>query len=386
MGTDRDAPPALPGIRILSRLGQGGMGTVWKGLDERLGREVAVKALAPRLAADGAYVARFQREARYLARLRHENLVTVYDVSRGSLGKAPCLVMEYVAGETLARRLSRQGRLSWTEARGLLLQLLAGLEAVHQAGLVHRDLKPGNVLVDEKGRVKVMDFGLAKDAAEAALTQEGMILGTPEYMSPEQARGDAVSPASDVYAVGVIAWEALSGRTPFRADSTVATLRMQCQDPVPPLPEGLPLEAQGWILRALEKDPARRFRDAGEMHQALASGAPPVRAASPPLATPLSQAAPLPQAVPVRHRGRRARFWAAAGVALAAAASSFLLLRPAPQPSVRLLLERTPFEGRLVGIRTDPAGGHVVVIVSKDGERAFRIAVGQEASLEFPEE
>ena len=363
-----DRPPALAGLKILSKLGQGGMGAVYKAQHLSLGRLVAVKVLAGPLAGNPAYVERFLREARYLARLRHPNLVTIYDVS--SAGPVPHLVMEYVEGSTLSKRLSERGGMAWAEARQVLERILDAVSAIHATGLVHRDLKPANIMLDAAGQVKVMDFGLAKDASEAALTQEGMILGTPEYMSPEQAKGDPVSPASDVYALGVIAYETVSGRPPFKADSTIATLRMQCQDDPPSFSSpGLPDSAGAWIRKAMAKDPAARYRDAAEMRRALDAPAP---------------APATPDAVPHPPPRRRWRLpAAAAGILLALLA--LLAWRPAKTPAApraRLAAaEQEAVEGSLVSIRPGNAGGHVVTLKTGGEERAVEIPADRGAEL-----
>ena len=365
-----DSPPALPGLKLLAKLGQGGMGTVWKAQDLGLQRTVAVKLLSGELAVDPDFVARFQREARYLARVKHPNLVTIYDVV--TAGAIPYLVMEYVEGSTLARRLAK-GAMPWGEAEPLLKELLEAVSAIHAAGLVHRDLKPANILLDASGRVKVMDFGLAKDASAAALTQEGMLLGTPEYMSPEQARGAAVSPASDVYALGIIAYQMLSGKPPFKGAGTGATLRMQCQDdPAPLAAQGLPPSEAAWILRALAKEPEARFKDASEMRRALGARIP---APSP--------AAPLP-AAPPPSRPAWMR-WAAglAGAVLALAVLKGLRDRGQRPPTwaALTLAGQSALRGELVSIRPLPEGGHVVALKVDGEERAIEIPAGQSADL-----
>ncbi len=374
------ALPVLPGLKVLSKLGEGGMGTVYKALDERLGRTVAVKVLAGHLAGDKAFVTRFLREAQYLAKVRHDNLVTIYDVV--TAGATPYFVMEHVEGESLAEHLEARGRLPWNEAWRLLDPILAAVGAMHAAGLVHRDLKPGNILLDREGRPKVMDFGLAKGRSDAALTQEGIILGTPEYMAPEQAKGDPVGSPADVYALGILAYQMVSGRLPFKGASTMATLRMHCQEEAPSLvamAPGLSPAVEAWIARAMAKDPRTRFRDAGEMRRAMAEG---VKASGG--STTTSAARPLLRPPP---RGRKARLVGGGAILLIA----LLVLvavksrrRPPASPALPvavLSLEGETLRGILLGIVPTEEGGHRIRLRVDGREREVLIAPGQEASL-----
>jgi serine/threonine-protein kinase len=368
------ALPALPGLKVLSQLGEGGMGTVYKALDGRLGRTVAVKVLAAHLASDPAFVTRFLREARYLAQVRHDSLVTIYDVV--TAGATPYFVMEHVEGDSLAGHLEARGPLPWNEAWRLLDPILAAVAAIHGAGLVHRDLKPGNVLLDKEGRAKVMDFGLAKGLSDAALTQEGVILGTPEYMAPEQAKGDAVGPPADVYALGVLAYRMVSGSLPFKGANTMATLRMHCQDEPAPLGErvpGIPAGVAAWIARAMNKPPEARFRDAGEMRRAMAEGL-----ASSGGTTP--EAARAPVSSPV---GRK-RLWlvggAVAGLLLLLAVVRSWRKEPA-LPEAVLSLGGQTLRGTLLGIASLADGGHRIRLRVDGREREILLGEGQEASL-----
>ena len=355
--------PSLPGFRVEGRLGEGGMGAVYRAFDERLGRRVAVKVLSERLKADRAFVERFEREARLQARVAHPNLVTIYDASDGFL------VMEYVEGTTLDRHLASRGRLPWEEARRLLDGVLSAVAALHAAGLVDRDLKPANVLMDAEGRPKVMDFGLAKGASEAALTQDGMILGTPEYMSPEQAKGDVVGPATDVYALGALAYEMLSGRPPFRGAGTAAVLRMQCEarpEALLPLAPGLGPDAAAWVHRALVKAPSARFRDAGEMLRAL----PPAASRDDARTTVITG--------PTAPRRRFPWAWAAAG--LLGLLALLLFLRPG-MPGASIETGGRKVEGRLEAIEPLPGGGHRVRIRFGGKEESVDLPPGQEGRL-----
>ena len=300
------------------RLGTGGMGEVFEAHDRKLGRRVAVKLLLPTVADPNAR-ARFVREVQLAAALTHPNLVTVYDV--GTEGTRPYFVMEVVDGRTLAAAL-RDGPLPIDEATRVADGMLAGLGAAHERGLVHRDVKPGNVLLGTNGAVKLTDFGIAKAAHDAttALTATGQMVGTPSYLSPEQVGGEAVGPTTDVYASGVVLYEMLAGAPPFRGDSAIATALQHRQAPVPPLverrPDVPPALAQV-VGRALEKDPAARFADADTMRGALAASTRVAPAESVGDTTIAHQTSvlPAPAAPPGRGReGRRRRRWVPAVV------------------------------------------------------------------------
>jgi Protein kinase domain len=251
-------------------LGAGGMASVYRATDRVLERTVAVKVLGPPYDQDPAFVERFRHEARAAARLSHPNVVAVYD--SGSAAGVEYIVMEYVPGETLADILRRQGVLDPGRAAEVGRLVCEALEAAHAQGLVHRDVKPANVLVSHDGQVKVADFGIAK-AASHTLTGSGPLLGTAAYLSPEQAQGGAVDARSDVYGLGCVLYELLTGAPPFVADSPVAVASRQVSEPPEPPSRrnrkvGPTLEAV--VMTALAKDPARRFQTASAMGQALA--------------------------------------------------------------------------------------------------------------------
>jgi predicted Ser/Thr protein kinase len=257
--------------KVEGTLGEGGMARVYRGTDEVLGRTVAIKVLADRYAGDDRFVTRFRREAQAAAALSHPNVVAVYDT--GDDGPAHYIVMEYVEGETLSEVLKREGPLDPARAASIAEHVAAALQAAHERGLVHRDVKPGNVMIDGEGRIKVMDFGIARAAAEDTLTQTGAVLGTAPYLSPEQAQGDRVDARSDVYSLGCVLYEMVAGRPPFTGDSPVSlAFRHVNEDPKPPSTyrPGVPPEIEAVIMRALEKDPARRFGSAEEFRRALA--------------------------------------------------------------------------------------------------------------------
>jgi hypothetical protein len=246
------------------------MATVWRGRDRSLDRAVAIKRLHPHIAGEPQAADRFKREALAAASLSHPGVVTVFDAGEDPDG--PFIVMEFVEGETLADLLRREGRLSPEQAGQIAARVAEALEHAHRRGLVHRDVKPGNILLDRAGNVKVADFGIAKSLQETdRFTRTGTVLGTATYLAPEQAAGDGATPASDIYGLGVVLYEMLTGRVPFEAETPVAVaLAHQTQAPAPPsLLAPVPSTLEGIIMRALAKDPGQRFRSAGEMAGAL---------------------------------------------------------------------------------------------------------------------
>ncbi|HJV05434.1 MAG TPA: protein kinase, partial [Actinomycetota bacterium] len=268
-----EAPRVLSDrYEVRSTLGRGGMAQVYRATDRVLGRTVAVKVLSRRFSEDRRFVARFRREAQASAGLNHPHVVSVFDT--GSHDGVHYIVMEYVEGETLGAILAREGPLPLDRAARIAADVAEALESAHRQGLVHRDVKPGNVMIDRQGRVKVVDFGIARAAADDTLTQTGTVLGTASYLSPEQARGDRVDARSDVYSLGCVLYEMVTGRTPFAADSSVAmAFRHVNEEPRPPseLRPEVPAELDAVVMRALEKEPDHRFRSAAEMRGALLS-------------------------------------------------------------------------------------------------------------------
>jgi serine/threonine protein kinase len=259
--------------RLLSLLGAGGMAEVYRAHDPRLDREVAIKVLPVDLARQPGFLERFRREARNVARLDHPNILPIYDF--GEQDGATYVVMPLVEGGTLRDRIVRQGVCSLREAASILYQLAQALQEAHARGLVHRDVKPANVLLGPGERVLLADFGIAcalADESEPALTQMGMGIGTAEYMSPEQARGEPVDHRADVYALGIVFFQMLTGRVPFTSDDHFSTALMQVHEE-PPAPRSLnptiPPAVEALMLKALEKDPARRFQSAAEFAQGL---------------------------------------------------------------------------------------------------------------------
>ena len=325
--------------RLLTRLGNGGMAEVWAAEDSELGRQVALKMLHARLAADQDFVERFRREASAAAGLQHPNVVQVYD--RGESQGTYYIAMEYLRGQSL-KDLVRRGPLDPAYAVELVIQVLKAARFAHRHGIVHRDLKPHNVMLDGEGRVKVTDFGIAR-AGASDMTETGSIMGTAQYLSPEQAQGHAVTERSDLYSVGVMLFELLTGRVPFEGESAVTIALRHVSEP-PPAPSRLnPAVSPALdsvVLRALEKDPGRRFHDADEFIAALAA-----TAEAPGDATQVTRVVPAAAYVPPpdhvvaqpvaddEDRGRSWPWWLAGLLVLVAVAlGAYLWLREDTEP------------------------------------------------------
>ncbi|MDQ7028871.1 MAG: protein kinase [Ardenticatenia bacterium] len=253
--------------RLTERIGEGGMAEVYRGIDLRLGREVAVKVLRPQYAGDQKFLERFLQEARAMASFSHPNIVNVYDVGRE--GRRYYIVMEYVPGTDLRRFLQQRGQLPVREALEIARQIAAGVGAAHRKGIVHRDIKPGNVLITPTGEAKVADFGIARAmTATHHLTEPGVVWGTTAYLSPEQIRGEAATPASDVYAIGVVLFEMLAGRPPFQGEDHVAIALQHLNESPPRLSQlnpRVPPSVERLVERMLSKDPAQRFATADDV-------------------------------------------------------------------------------------------------------------------------
>jgi serine/threonine-protein kinase len=342
--------------RVVSRLGSGGMADVYLAQDRLLGRQVALKLLHHRFAQDQEFVERFRREASSAAGLSHPNVVAVFD--RGEWDGTYYIAMEYLPGRSLKAVVREHGPIAPSDAIDIVVQILLALRFAHRRGIIHRDIKPHNVILDEEGRAKVTDFGIAR-AGASDMTMTGSIMGTVQYLSPEQAQGYAVTEASDIYSVGVVLYELLTGSVPFEGESAVTiALKQVSVQPTPPSqlnPQVSPaLDAV--VMRALAKDPAQRFAGADELIAALqqaragiapapggwgpdpaqaGNGAPPTAALPMPLPSAGSDGKPADPAAAeaaAAKRRRRAR-WIAAGVAALAILAVVLLLLLLPTKS-----------------------------------------------------
>lgn len=258
-----------PGLTLAGRytltdhIAGGGMGDVWRGTDEVLGRTVAVKILLPALVAEPGFAARFRDEARTMATINHPGVVNVYDY--GSDQGVTYLVMEYVEGDALSKTLSRVGRLTPSRTMSLMAQAADALQAAHDKGIVHRDVKPANLLVRPNGTLVLTDFGIARSAAASQLTAVGSVLGTASYISPEQASGKGASPVSDVYALGVVAYQCLAGRRPFEGGSPIEIALQHVDGTPPPLPQDIPKPVRDVVDRCLLKAADARWPTAASL-------------------------------------------------------------------------------------------------------------------------
>ena len=251
---------------VQAKIASGGTSTVYRGVDVRLDRPVALKVMDSRYSGDNQFLTRFQLEARTVARLKHPGLVAVYD--QGLDGRHPFLVMELIEGGTLRELLAERGPMPPHAVVAVLRPVLGGLAAAHRAGLVHRDVKPENVLISDDGDVKIADFGLVRAVAAAGITSASVILGTAAYLSPEQVRDGTASPHSDVYSTGVLTYELLTGRAPFTGDSALSIAYQRLDNDVPPASAvigGVPPQFDQFVARATARDPADRYADAIEM-------------------------------------------------------------------------------------------------------------------------
>jgi serine/threonine-protein kinase len=262
--------------RLNRRIAGGGMGEVWAALDEVLARSVAVKILRRELADDPTFRERFRAEARHAASLSHRGIAAIYDYDDGTadMRAAPFLVMELVPGEPLSTIISDQGRLSPARTLDVVGQAARALQAAHDGGVIHRDIKPGNLLVTPDGTVKITDFGISRATNSVPLTLTGAIMGTAYYISPEQASGGAVTPASDIYSLGIVAYECLTGRRPFDGDTPVGVALAQVREEAPALPRDIPVPVHDLVMRMLAKQPDDRPASAAEVsRQAFSVGA-----------------------------------------------------------------------------------------------------------------
>jgi serine/threonine-protein kinase len=406
---------------VLAPLGQGGMGTVYKARDHTLEETVALKVLRSDVRNDRDMERRFRTEIRLARRVRHRNVCGIHEY--GEEGGLRYIAMEYIEGTDLRRVVTEKGPLPPDQAFEACIRVAEGLQAIHEAGIIHRDLKTANLMVDGQGVVRLMDFGIAKQfGAEAAVgaTATGLIVGTPEYMSPEQARGDALDPRSDVYSLGVVAFELFTGKVPFRGSTPMATLFKHLQDPPPldgPAAAGLPAEAVPVVRKAMAKSPEGRHASAMDFAHAMVD-AREAAGIAPPAAGPLTPRpsrtlsgtaatlgppgptishAPTPTRLPAASqedapatvldrpgtrpaaapRPRRARAAMAASVVVAALAAGALWMRdrgpaevviPQPPPAPATSLAAAPLSSGTLVIDALP-WGEVTEVVRADGTR-----------------
>jgi len=342
-------------------IGSGGMGIVLRAFDERLHRVVAIKVMAAPLATNAAARKRFQREARAAAAVCHDHIVTIHAVEES--GDLPYLVMQCVAGMSLQQRIDRDGPLALHEILRVGMQTAAGLAAAHAQGLIHRDIKPANILL-ENGveRVKITDFGLARAAADASVTQTGIVAGTPQYMAPEQARGEALDCRTDLFSLGSVLYAMSTGRAPFRAANSMAALKRVCDDATSPIREAN-ADVPQWLIELIDKlqakNPDDRYQSAAEVADLLGR-----RLAQLQHSTPLPPLAPAKPA-PSRRAAQRLRTWAVAAAVLLAILATFAIAEGTGVTQVAATVIRlmTP-DGTLVVETDDPA---VKVTVEGDG-------------------
>jgi eukaryotic-like serine/threonine-protein kinase len=347
--------------RVLNRIGSGGMADVYCAEDSQLGRRVAVKLLYPRFAEDQEFVERFRREASSAAGLQHPNVVQVYD--RGEWDGTYYIAMEYLEGRSLKQIIREEGALDPDRAIDIAIQVLRAERFAHKRGIVHRDIKPHNVIVDDEGNAKVTDFGIAR-AGTSDMTETGSILGTAQYLSPEQAQGHPVSARSDLYSTGILLYECLTGRVPFDGDSPVTiALKQVSEEPIPPaeLNPAVSPELEDVVLHAMAKDPAWRFASADEFIAALEAvrGRPATGtfAHVPPRA-------PIEELEEADRRNLRWLLWVLLALALVAAGiAAYLLLQPEQKTvpdvvgrqsaSAAQTLNQAGFEVRIQPVQSD---------------------------------
>lgn len=249
-----------------TRIAIGGMGEVWEATDHVIGRTVAIKILKDEYMGDPGFLERFRAEARHAALVNHEGIASVFDY--GEENGSAFLVMELVPGEALSTILERDGQLSTDKTLDIVAQTSAALQAAHAAGLVHRDIKPGNLLITPDGRVKITDFGIARIADQVPLTATGQVMGTVQYLSPEQASGHPASPATDIYSLGIVAYESLAGKRPFTGESQVAIAMAQINEQPPPLPPTVAVPVQNLVMAMIAKKPEDRPASASAVARA----------------------------------------------------------------------------------------------------------------------
>lgn len=378
--------------RLQRLIATGGMGQVWEGLDTRLGRQVAIKVLKAEFSEDSEFVERFRAEARTVAMLNHPGIASVYDYGETEIeageGRTAYLVMELVNGEPLNSVIKRTGRLSLRHALDMLEQTGRALQVAHTAGLVHRDVKPGNILITPTGQVKLTDFGIAKAVDAAPVTQTGMVMGTAQYIAPEQALGRDATAASDVYSLGVVGYESVSGKRPFTGDGALTVAMKHIKETPPPLPPDLPPNVRELIEITLAKEPNHRYRSGGPFADAVAAvragrrpprpnSAPTIGRAAPAAIPSVTQAraaaaaeyrppptASRPRATTGSHRpppprrtfspGQRALLWAAGVLGALAIIIAVLIVVNAQDKRDRPAQQETSTSTTVIGVPPEP--------------------------------
>ncbi len=331
--------------RLEERLAAGGMGAVWRGTDTRLNRVVAVKLLHSGLSGNDRFRARFHQEAQAVAQLQSPGIVSLYDYGEEHApeGLVSYLIMELVRGQALDNVLRQRGRLSPNETLKIMASAAEALDVAHQAHIIHRDIKPGNLLVDSDGSVKIVDFGIAAAKGGAGLTETGTVMGTLAYASPEQLQGSQLTGSTDLYSLGIVGYEALAGRPPFAGNEPTAAIAGHLTGQPAPLPPDVPGPVGQIIMRCLAKDPRQRFASAAELAQVCRSGGmgggttAMLAPASPPPQSPQSTQVMTPGAGPGdgrRHR-RGAHLAAPDAAGRLSAEPGPASTGPAPTPSAR---------------------------------------------------
>lgn len=389
--------------RLKEKIGSGGMADVFLADDLLLGREVAVKVLHQRFASDPSFIQRFRYEAQAAANLNHPNIVNIYDW--GNEGDLYYIVMEYVEGRDLKDVLKAEGRLRPEWAAEVAAEISAALQFAHRRNLVHRDIKPHNIFITDLSRVKVMDFGIARGGNGGGITQTGVVMGTPQYISPEQAQGMAVDGRSDIYSLGVVLYEMLAGQVPFDDPSPVTIAYKQVrEDPVPPsvIEPEIPPTLEAIVMKAMAKNPANRFQTAQEMKADLLRFLEGMPVSATPVMTEVAYPAAAAAPVPAAQASRRNLIWIAAGVVTALVILAIVLsiifsggggkvaipnLAGMSQDEARQALEALGLKMGSVGLQYIEDGSQKVgVVISQDPEWGTMLAKGQSVNVVVTQE
>ncbi|HJQ70971.1 MAG TPA: protein kinase [Blastocatellia bacterium] len=374
--------------KIIDKIGEGGMGSVYKGIDEMLEREVAIKVLRPELASQEHVVERFRTEAKTLAKLNHTNIATVFNFIHQD--DHYFMVMEFVRGETLDQIIRKTGAMVFEQAVAMFCHALDGLEHAHSLGIIHRDIKPANLMLSDTGIVKVMDFGIARVLGTSRMTKQGNIIGTIEYMSPEQIRGEETDARSDIYSAGILLYEMLTGRVPFESKSEFELMKSQIEDPPTP-PSNfvtyLPDQAEQAIMRALAKKPEARYQSATEFRQELlrsmATSTAPLGDSAPVYAAPATRvsspiAAPIPVESPSKETKADDDMYVDRETIVTAPK------QVAPKPSAPALINRPGEPAAAAVDEAAPFAGQAAEAIQEDETENVKERVRQVIPLEAP--